>query len=286
MRRFILITGASSGIGESACHVLLGKGYEIIAGVRSSADADKLKAAGGSKLHPLIMDVTDETGMQLARDEAANLIGDGSLVALFNNAGVVVNGAWLYIPIDEWRQQFEVNVIGVIRTTQLFFPLLSAPRQDGDTHPRRIINMGSVSGLFASPFIAPYAASKYAMEALSDSLRRELYMHDIQVVIIEGGNIATPIWEKAKKTPSYFGPEYDSILAFKDKIIDGLIAKGMPLKVINDVIIKTVMDKSVKARYLVRPQKWKFNLVRLLPTKWVDRMIHRNLQKQSGIRPF
>ena len=72
--------------------------------------------------------------------------------------------------------------------------------------------MGSVSGLFASPFIAPYAASKYAMEALSDSLRRELYMHDIQVVIIEGGNIATPIWEKAKKTPSYFGPEYLSLI--------------------------------------------------------------------------
>lgn len=281
-----MITGASSGIGESACHVLLEKGYEIIAGVRTPADAAKLKAAAGARLHPLIMDVTDETGMRLARDEAANIIDDGALVAIFNNAGVVVNGAWLYVPIEEWRQQFEVNVLGVIRTTQLFFPLLSVPRQAGDTHPRRIINMGSVSGLFASPFIAPYAASKYALEALSDSLRRELYMYDIQVVIIEGGNIATPIWEKAKKTPSYFGPEYDSIMSFKDQMIDGLIAKGMPLKAINEVIIKTVMDKSVKARYLVRPQKWKFKLIRLLPTKWVDRLIHRNLQKRSGIRPF
>jgi NAD(P)-dependent dehydrogenase (short-subunit alcohol dehydrogenase family) len=286
MRRFILITGASSGIGESACHVLLEKGYEIIAGVRTTGDAERLKSTGGAKLHPLMMDVTDESGMQLARDEAAKIIGEGALVAIFNNAGVVVNGAWLYIPIAEWRHQFEVNVIGVIRTTQLFFPLLAAPRQAGDHHPRRIINMGSVSGLFASPFIAPYAASKYAMEALSDSLRRELYMYDIQVVIIEGGNISTPIWEKARKTPSWFGPEYDSILAFKDKMIDGLIARGMPLKPINDVIIKTVMDKSVKARYLVRPQKWKFNLVRLLPAKWVDRLIHRNLQKRSGIRPF
>lgn len=286
MRRFILITGASSGIGESACHVLLEKGYEVLAGVRTPADAVKLKTAAGPELHPLIMDVTDESGMQSARDEAEKIIGDGALVAIFNNAGVVVNGAWLYIPIDEWRQQFEVNVIGVIRTTQLFFPLLSAPRQAGDTHPRRIINMGSVSGLFASPFIAPYAASKYALEALSDSLRRELYMYDIQVVIIEGGNIATPIWEKAKKTPSYFGPEYDSILAFKNQMIDGLIAKGMPLKAINDVIIKTVMNKSVKARYLVRPQKWKFNMVRFLPSKWVDRLIHRNLQRRSGIRPF
>lgn len=286
MRRFILITGASSGIGESACHVLLAKGYEIIAGVRTHEDAAKLKSSGGERLHPLIMDVTDESGMLSARDEAAKIIAEGALVAIFNNAGIVVNGAWLYIPIDAWRQQFEVNVIGVIRTTQLFFPLLAKARQPGDTHPRRIINMGSVSGLFASPFIAPYAASKYAMEALSDSLRRELYMYDIQVVVIEGGNIATPIWEKAKKTPSYFGPEYDPILAFKEQMIDGLIARGMPLKAINDVIIKTVMDKSVKARYLVRPQKWKFNLVRLLPAKWVDRLIHRNLQKRSGIRPF
>lgn len=286
MRRFILITGASSGIGESACHVLLEKGYEIIAGVRSSADAARLKSAGGTRLHPLMMDVTDESGMQLARDEATKIIGDGALVAIFNNAGIVVNGAWLYIPIDQWRQQFEVNVIGVIRTTQLFFPLLSKARQPGDTHPRRVINMGSVSGLFASPFIAPYAASKYALEALSDSLRRELYMYDIQVVIIEGGNIATPIWDKAKRTPSFMGPEYDSILEFKEQMIDGLIARGMPLKAINEVIVKTVMDKAVKARYLVRPQKWKFNLIRILPAKWVDRLIHRNLQKRSGIRPF
>ncbi|MDZ4749099.1 MAG: SDR family NAD(P)-dependent oxidoreductase [Saprospiraceae bacterium] len=286
MRRFILITGASSGIGESACHLLLEKGYEIIAGVRSIADATKLKTAGGPSLHPLIMDVTDEIGMKTARDEAVTIIGNGTLVAIFNNAGIVVYGAWLYIPIDKWQQQFEVNVIGVIRTTQLFFPLLSVPRQNGDTHPRRVINMGSVSGLFASPFIAPYAASKYALEALSDSLRRELYMYDIQVVIIEAGNIATPIWKKAKQTPSYFGAEYDTILAFKDQMIDGLIAKGMPLKAVNDVVIKTVMAKTVKTRYLVRPQKWKFNFIRLLPTKWVDRLIHRNLQKRSGIRPF
>lgn len=286
MRRFILITGASSGIGESACLMLLKHGYEVLAGVRSSADAEKLKAAGGVKLHPLIMDVTDEPGMLLARDQAISLIGDGALVAIFNNAGIVVNGAVLYIPLEAWREQFEVNVIGVVRTTQLFFPLLVAARQAGDDHPRRIINMGSVSGLFASPFLAPYAASKFALEALSDSLRRELYMYDVQVVIIEAGNISTPIWEKAKKLPSYFGPEYDSILAFKDHIIDGMIAKGMPLAAMDEIVLKSIAGRDVKPRYLIRPQKWKFNLIRRLPATWVDRLIKKNLQKRSGIRPF
>ncbi len=286
MRRFILITGASSGIGESACLALIQRGYEVIAGVRTDQDALRLVKAGKSKIHPLIMDVTDQKGMEMAKESAIQLIGDGSLVAIFNNAGIVVNGAVLYVPPEEWQKQFDVNVTGIIRTTQLFFPLLTKPKQDGDDHPRRLINMSSVSGLFASPFIGAYAASKYAVEALSDSLRRELYMYDIQVVIIEAGNIATPIWEKARLAPSYLGPEYDSIRAFKDKMLDDLIARGMPVKAIDDVIIRAVAQRKVKVRYLVRPQKWKFQLIRLLPAKWIDRMIAKKLRDRSGIRPF
>lgn len=286
MRYFVFVSGASSGIGESGCYALVRHGYEVLAGVRNEVDAKRLSDEGHARIHPLLLDVTDQAAIIKARDQAEKIIGDGSLVAIFNNAGIVITGAVLYIPPEEWQHQFEVNFIGVIRTTQAFFPLLAKSKQAGDHHPRRIINMGSVSGLFASPFIGPYAASKYALEALSDSLRRELYMYDIQVVIIEAGNISTPIWNKAKQKESYFGPEYDSILAYKEHIIDGLINKGMPLKAVDDILIRSVRQQKVKARYLVRPQKWKFNLIRLLPARWIDKLIHKQLRNKSGIRPF
>lgn len=286
MRRFILITGASSGIGESAALALVREGYEVIAGVRNEVDAARLRMNNPAKIHPLIMEVTDQVCMDNARKDAERIIGDGNLVAIFNNAGMVINGAVLHIPIEQWRQQFEVNVLGAIRTTQLFFPLLVSRDAKIDHHPRRIINMSSVSGLFASPFLGPYAASKFAMEAFSDSLRRELYMHDIQVVLINAGNIRTPIWHKARTLPSYLGKEYQSILEFKEKLIDKQIAESIPVKAIDDVVIKAVTSRKVKVRYLVMRQAWKFRLMRLLPAKWVDNLIQKRLRNKSGIRPF
>lgn len=286
MRRFIIVTGASSGIGHSACLALIKAGYEVIAGVRTAGDSEKLKSAGGDSIHPVIMDVTDPISMTRAKAATEEIIVDGSLVAIINNAGIVVSGAALYIPPEEWAHQLDVNVLGVIRTTQLFFPLLALPRAQGDIHPRRIINMSSISGLFASPFLGPYVTSKHALEGLSDSLRRELYMFDIQVVIIEPGNISTPIWSKARKAPAYFGPEHDSILAFKEQLIDIQIARSIPVVEVDNVILKAVSAKKVKVRYQVMQGKWKFNLIRCLPTKWVDTMIGKRLRDKSGIRPF
>lgn len=286
MRRFILITGASSGIGRHTTELFLGKGYEVLAGVRTSVDAEKLKDSFGSCVHPLIMDVTDQSSVDASRMEAEKIIGDGSLVAVINNAGIVVSGAVLYVPPEAWQQVFDVNLMGVIRTTQAFFPLLAKPKQEGDHHPRRIINMSSVSGLFGSPFLGPYVASKFALEGLSDSLRRELYMYDIEVVLIEPGSIITPLWDKAKENTSYFGEEYASILEFKDKVIQRNLETGLPLQAMDQVLVAAVQDQKVRVRYLIRAQKWKFKLVRMLPVKWVDRMVRKKLQERSGIRPF
>ncbi len=286
MRRFILITGASSGIGQHTAKILLEEGYEVLAGVRSMQDVERLKASFGPKIHPLIIDVTDQHSIELAREQAVKIVGEDSLVAMINNAGIVVSGAVLYVPMDAWQKQFEVNILGVIRTMQAFFPLLSKPKVKGDHHPRRIINMSSVSGLFGSPFLGPYVASKFALEGLTDSLRRELYMHDIQVVLIEPGSIITPLWQKAKDNPSYFGEEYASILEFKDRVINQNLETGLPLQAMDKVIMAAVRKPKVRARYLVRAQKWKFSLIRMLPTKWVDNMVRKKLQEKSGIRPF
>lgn len=286
MSHFVLITGASTGIGFSASQALAARGYKVIAGIRNPQDASKFGKASEGRIFPVPLDVTDPRSLEKAREETERIIGDHSLVAIVNNAGVVVHGAVLYIPPEEWSRQLNVNVVGVIRTIQTFFPLLSKPQVAGNLHPRRIINISSVSGLFASPFLGPYAASKYALEALSDSLRRELYMHDIQVVIIEPGNITTPIWEKARQEPAYFGPEYDSIQRFKDRMIDSMIKEGIPVDRVDAAILNAVSQTKVPLRYLIRKEKWKFRLIRLLPAKWVDQMIRKKLRDQSGIRPF
>ncbi len=286
MKHFVLVTGASSGIGEAACKSLTENNYDVLAGVRTVADATRLEAKYGSLVHSMVMDVVDEISIQKAKERAIEIIGNNALVAIVNNAGIVVAGAILYIPIEKWRQQLDINVLGVIRTTQLFFDLLKNNTSSSDRHPRRIINISSVSGLFASPFIGPYAASKFALEALSDSLRRELYMYDIQVVIIEPGNIITPIWEKAKESDPYSGPEYDSIISFRTKLIDDNISRGLPVEIVADRILKSVRDKKVKTRYLIRANAWKFRLIQLLPVLWVDKMIRNKLKSKSGIRPF
>ena len=286
MRRFILVTGASSGIGQHTAKILLAHGYDVLAGVRTKEDAERLKATFGSMIHPLIMDVTDQDSLLTSKEEALKIMGDDALVAIINNAGIVVSGAVLYVPIEAWQQQFEVNILGVIRTMQVFFSLLSKPKQDGDHHPRRIINMSSVSGLFGSPFLGPYVASKFALEGLSDCLRRELYMYDVQVVLIEPGSIITPLWHKAKENPSYFGEEYASILDFKDKVIHQNLETGLPLEAMDKVILAAVQNPKVRVRYLVRAQRWKFILIRMLPARWVDRMVRKKLQEKSGIRPF
>ena len=281
----MLITGASSGIGEQTVKLLIRNGYSVLAGVRSKTDADRLRASYGEKLYPLIIDVTLHHQVDKAKKEAEKIIGKNELVAIINNAGIVVNGAVLYIPVEEWKQQFDVNLFGVIRTTQTFFPLFKSS-SSSDNHPKRIINISSVSGLFASPFLGPYAASKFALEAMSDSLRRELFMYDIQVVLIEPGSIKTPIWSKAKEKQTYFGPEHEGILAFKDKVIEKNIEESLDPEVMDKVMLKALTCKKVRARYIVKSGKWKFQLIRLLPTRMVDRMIRKNLQSRSGIRPF
>lgn len=129
MRRFILITGASSGIGHHTAKILLEQDYEVLAGVRTREDAERLKDSLGSKVHPLIMDVTDQPSIDISREEAAKIVGENSLVAMINNAGIVVSGAVLYVPLEAWQQQFEVNVLGVLRTLQAFFPMLSKPNR-------------------------------------------------------------------------------------------------------------------------------------------------------------
>jgi NAD(P)-dependent dehydrogenase (short-subunit alcohol dehydrogenase family) len=142
-------------------------------------------------LSPVLLDVTDAGAIELAAKEVGAAVGESGLAGLVNNAGIAVSAPLEFVPMEDLRKQFEVNVFGAVAMTQAFLPLLR--RAKG-----RVVNIGSIGGRNAQPFLGPYAASKSALAALSESLRRELRGSGMEVVLVEPGAVATPIWEKGE----------------------------------------------------------------------------------------
>ena len=187
-----MITGASTGIGRACALDLDGRGFRVFAGVRKDEDGERLRSERPS-IEPLRIDVTDAGQIAAARDRVSEEVGTAGLAGLVNNAGIAVPGPLEHLPIDEFRRQMEVNLVGQVAVTQAFLPLLRTARG-------RVVNIGSIGGRVALPMLGPYAASKHAMEGISDSLRRELRPWGMQVSIVRPGPIATDIWESGNAT--------------------------------------------------------------------------------------
>lgn len=196
-KRAVVVTGASTGIGEACAALLVQKGFFVFGSVRREADAARLKARFGDAYAPLFFDVTDADAIGRAAREVEAWLGGATLAGLVNNAGVAVPGPLLHVPIADLRRQLEINLIGQVQVIQAFAPLLGARAPEGGV-PGRIVNMSSVAGRVAQPFLGPYAASKFALEGMSDALRRELTLYGVGVTVIQPGMIATPIWDKAE----------------------------------------------------------------------------------------
>jgi NAD(P)-dependent dehydrogenase (short-subunit alcohol dehydrogenase family) len=187
-RGAVVVTGASRGIGE-ACALRLSRiGLHVFAGVRREADGEALRQKAGDALTPLMLDVTSAESIAAAAATVDAALGPAGLAGLVNNAGIAVPAPLEFLPPEELRRQFDVNVIGQLAVTQAFLPALRRGRG-------RIVNISSVSGLIASPMVGAYAASKFALEALSDVLRLELSLWDLPVSVVEPGSVATPLWE-------------------------------------------------------------------------------------------
>lgn len=195
-KRAVVVTGASTGIGEACVAMLVEKGFLVFGSVRRQADAERLADRFGDDYAPLVFDVTDGAAVARAAGVVEERLAGRTLAGLVNNAGVAVPGPLLHLPIDDLRRQIETNLIGQLQVTQAFAPLLGARRPQGG-EPGRIVNMSSVGGRRATPFLGAYNASKFALEGMSDALRRELMVYGIDVVVIQPGMIATPIWDKA-----------------------------------------------------------------------------------------
>src|ERR1700686_2626146 len=194
--RSVVITGASTGIGWATAKLLLDRGFRVFGSVRKQADADRLKSEFGANFTPLLFDVTDEAAVLAAAREVRAALNGETLFGLVNNAGIAVAGPVLELAADEFRRQMDVNVIGPIVATQAFGPLLgSDPSLKG---PRgRIVMISSVAGRNGNPLVSAYSASKHAIEGLSESLRREMMLFGIDVIVIAPGAVKTPIWSKA-----------------------------------------------------------------------------------------
>ena len=200
----IVITGTSSGIGKALAEKFTREGYRVFGSVRKIQDAEDLKRELGSLYVPLVFDVIDEEAVRSAITKVKNQLTNEGIDLLINNAGISIPGACAMMSTDDFRQQFEVNLFGLISVTNAVLPLLGAERNY--PYPRgKIINIGSVSGQLSYPFMAPYCASKAALEGYSHSLRRELLIYGIDVIIIGPGPIKTPIWDKVPEIEDEYG---------------------------------------------------------------------------------
>jgi NAD(P)-dependent dehydrogenase (short-subunit alcohol dehydrogenase family) len=195
-KRAVVVTGASTGIGLACTETLALSGFFVFGSVRKREDAERLRARFGENFAPLLFDVTDADAVAQAAQEVESLLGGATLAGLVNNAGIAVPGPLLHLPMADFRRQIETNLFGQLQVIQAFAPLLGA-REPQRGAPGRIVNMSSVAGRFATPFLGAYNASKFGLEGMSDALRRELMVYGIDVVLIEPGMIATPIWDKA-----------------------------------------------------------------------------------------
>lgn len=275
----VVVTGVSTGIGWGIAKVLIQKGFRVFGSVRKPQDAERLSREFGENFIPLIFDVTDEAAVQAGAREVRERLNGEILFGLVNNAGIAVPAPLIHQPTDEFRHQLEVNLVSVLIVTKAFVPLLGTDRSlSGE--PGRIINISSIGGKVGSPFLGAYAASKHGLEGFSESLRRELMLYRIDVIIIGPGSVATPIWDKAEQmdVSTYDDTDYaESGRRIREYMIRSG-RNGYPPEKVGEVVWHALTTPKPRVRYAVIPgRSWRRIIQSLLPRRVVDRIIARNL---------
>jgi NAD(P)-dependent dehydrogenase (short-subunit alcohol dehydrogenase family) len=257
---------------------LLDRGFRVFGSVRKPADADRLRNEFGANFTPLLFDVTDEAAVLAAAREVRAALAGETLAGLVNNAGIAVAGPVLELPADQFRRQMEVNVIGPIIATQAFGPLLgSDPTLKGPKG--RIVMISSVAGKNGNPLSSAYSASKHAIEGLSESLRREMMLFGIDVIIVAPGAVKTPIWSKADEVDisGYRNSPFFPALEKVRKFMAQLGETGLPAEKIAEVIATALTSAAPKVRYQISPDPMRHLMMAVLPKRMIDRAIAKRL---------
>jgi len=277
VRGTVVVTGASTGIGEASARHLSALGFDVVAGVRSEEAAARAREAGHE---PVLVDVTDASSVAAAAAAVEERVGARGLNGLVNNAGVAVTGPVELTPLDEWRRQLEVNLVGQVAVTQALLPALLRARG-------RVVMVSSIGGRVAGPLFGPYAASKFGLEAVSDSLRREVAGLGVRVVVVEPGAIATPIWGKgtavAEEIVARGDPvaraRYDRLIARIRAAAEASARDGLPPSAVAEVIGEALTAGRPRTRYLVgREAKVRARLAQFLPDRAFDALVARALR--------
>jgi len=268
----VLVTGASSGIGETCALRLEAAGYRVFAGVRRADDGERIRGRASGRVDWTPLDVTDAAQIAAAARAVGDAVGDGGLAGLVNNAGIAMGGPLEYVTSDDLRRQLEVNVVGLHAVTRAFLPLVRRARG-------RIVHIGSISGLVAAPFTGPYAASKHAVEALADALRLELAPERIHVSVVEPGQIRTAIWDKglsqfqgfADRVPAEGIARYGGRLKVFRWILESAPRRAGAPDLVAEAVLHALRARRPRTRYVIgRDARLRLWLSRLLPDRAMD----------------
>jgi len=250
--RAVVVTGASTGIGRATALQLARHGFRVFAGVRKDSDGEALKREGVAGLEPLKLDVVDSASIEQARAAVTAAVGSAGLWGLVNNAGVAVTGPVEFVPLDELRRQLEVNVVGQVAVMQAFLAPLRVASG-------RVVNISSIGGIVSAPMFGPYSASKFGLEAISDSLRREVRPFGMHVSVVQPGAVATPIWDKStavardtlERLPPLAHQLYGSVMEGTLKFAQQMGKKGSPAEKVAEAVEHALTADPPKTRYLV-----------------------------------
>lgn len=258
--RHILITGTSTGIGRACAIGLARQGFSVWAGVRTASDAASIEEAGMNcavPIRPLHLDVTDVSSIRAAEQEIRSCVRDLGLFGVINNAGICVVGPVEFVSLEDWRRQFDVNLFGVISVTQTMLPLLRLHNAGRESCGSRVVNMCSITGEVSTPLFGPYSASKFALRALSDSLRLELQSQGIHVCLVVPGTIQSEIWRKEKEcveaiaanSPArkVYGALIDNVAGY----VFGCAQKALPAERVSAVVQRCFSVARPKIQYRV-----------------------------------
>jgi len=275
----VVITGTSTGIGYQTSKTLIASGYRVFGSVRTNEDADRVAMELGKNFIPLVFDVTDEQAVKESVNKVSALLDNQTLAGLINNAGIAVFGAVQNLTAEEFKHQFNVNLLGVFHCTQAYMDLLGA---DKDRHgaPGKIINISSISGELAMPFMSAYNMSKFGLEGFSEALRRELMIFGIDVVVVAPGPIKTPIWTKVDKVgmlKRYDNSAYRKVSSKMVRFAEALEKKGVSSEVVAQRILTILTNSKSKTRYRIDAQWFQNALLSLLPKRTSDKMIAKQM---------
>jgi NAD(P)-dependent dehydrogenase (short-subunit alcohol dehydrogenase family) len=270
----VVISGASTGIGEATARLLARKDYIVFAGVRAEADVRRLGADHGN-IRPIMLDVTEAASIEAAVQEVA--ASGVPLLGVVSNAGIAIGGPLEVLPTAELRRQFEVNVIGALALVQAFLPHLPE-------HRGRIVFVGSVAGRLPMPYVGPYSASKFALRSLSDTLRFELAPVGIKVSLLEPGSVKTPIWAKGRANRSRLAelvergarPHYVRAVEGVLKQTEAEERNGMPVEVVSQAILHALTSGKPKTNYILGTPAKMGSIIGLLPPSLRDRALRQS----------